>query len=147
MLCGFWSGLRVSEVITLQDTNVCDGKLSVRRLKKSRPTIHQLKICDNPLFDQSPLLAMASKPGRLFNFSRQRCDQFVKRYGKLAGLHPSKCKFHAFKHSICMLLWDETHDLNAIQDHVGHKEISSTLVYMRQEAAAKAMTAVASMSF
>jgi len=144
MVTMFFSGLRVSEAIAIRGADVCDGQLSVRRLKKSRPTMHDLKCSSDPLFDQTPLIQIAKgNPGRLFPFSRQRVDQFVRRYGAMAGLHPAKCHSHAFKHSICMLLWDETHDLNAVQDHVGHKEASSTLVYMRQDSAAKARQVVA----
>jgi len=74
-------------------------------------------------------------------------DVIIKRYGALAGLHPSKLHFHTLKHSICVLLWQETHDLNAIQDHVGHRSSSSTLVYLRADAAQKAQTTIAGMSF
>lgn len=147
LLTMFWSGLRVSEAVAICGADVCDGQLSVRRLKKSRPTMHTLKRSSDPLFDQSPLIEMAKQnSGRLFSFSRQRVDQFVRRYGMIAGLHPAKCHSHVFKHSICVILWNETHDLNAVQDHVGHKEASSTLVYMRQDSAAKAQQIVAALA-
>jgi integrase len=58
----------------------------------------------------------------------------------------SKLHFHTPKHSICVLLWQATHDLNAIQDHVGHRSSSSTLVYLRADAAQKAQTTIAGMS-
>ncbi len=140
----FWSGLRVSETLAIRGRDIVDGQLSVKRLKKSRPTIHALKRSDDPLFDQSPLLAIAAhNPGRLFPWCRQNVDWFIKKYGALAGIHPAKLHSHVAKHSICVLLWEETRDLNAIQDHVGHKASSSTLVYMRADAAAKAQRAVA----
>jgi hypothetical protein len=44
-------------------------------------------------------------------------------------------------------LWQETHDLNAIQDHVGHRSSSSTLIYLRADAALKAQMTVVGMSF
>jgi integrase/recombinase XerD len=74
-------------------------------------------------------------------------DIVLKRYAALAGIHPSKAHYHVLKHSICVLLWQETHDLNAIQDHVGHRSSSSTLVYLRADAAHKAQTTIAAMSF
>src|SRR5712692_7033183 len=74
-------------------------------------------------------------------------DVTIKKYGALAGIHPSKAHYHVLKHSICVLLWQETHDLNAIQDHVGHRSSSSTLVYLRADAAQKAQTIIAGMSF
>src|SRR3984893_11325017 len=35
--------------------DICDGRVSVKRLKKSRPTLHALRIDSDPLFDESPL--------------------------------------------------------------------------------------------
>lgn len=158
----FWSGLRVSEIVGqyldtprhpkhhpgLRGVDICDGQLSVRRLKKSKPTIHALKITADPLFDQSPLLEMAKHNplGRLFPWCRQNVDWFIKKYGTEAGIHPAKLHSHVAKHSICILLWEQEHDLNLIQDHVGHKEPSSALVYMRYDAAAKAQQTVAGLS-
>jgi transposase len=43
-------------------------------------------------------------------------------------------------------LWEETHDLPAIQDHLGHKSASSRLIYMRTDAAQKAQKAIRDMS-
>lgn len=147
LLTMFWSGLRVSEAIAIRGRDICDGQLSVKRLKKSRPTIHAVKVSADPLFDQSPLLEMAKRtPGRLFPFCRQRVDQFIKKYGAEAGLHSAKLHSHVAKHSICVLLWEQTKDLNVVQDHVGHKASSSSLVYMRYDAVAKAQQTVAGLS-
>jgi hypothetical protein len=130
-------------------TIICDGKLSVKRLKKSRATLHALRTDHDVLFDESPLLklAKANPDTELFPWSRQYMDVVIKRYSTLAGIHPAKRHYHVLKHSICVLLWQETHDLNAIQDHVGHRSSSSTLVYLRADAAEKAQNTIAGMSF
>jgi integrase len=149
MLVGLLHGLRVSEMLAIRGRDVCDGKLSVKRLKKSRATLHGLRVDSDPLFDESPLLELArtNPDSQLFRWSRQYMDIVLKRYAALAGIHPSKAHYHVLKHSICVLLWQETHDLNAIQDHVGHRSSSSTLVYLRADAAQKAQTTIAAMSF
>jgi integrase len=149
MLVGLLHGLRVSEMLAIRGRDYCDGMLSVKRLKKSRPTLHALRFDSDPLFDESPLLelAQADPDAKLFDGWRQYMDVIIKRYGALTGLHPSRLHFHALKHSICVLLWQETHDLNAIQDHVGHRSASSTLVYLRADAAQKAQSTIAGMSF
>ena len=118
-------------------------------MKKSRPTLHALRIDNDPLFDESPLLelAKATPEAELFPWSRQYMDIVIKRYAALAGIHPAKRHYHVLKHSICVLLWQETHDLNAIQDHVGHRSSSSTLIYLRADAAQKAQMTVVGMSF
>jgi len=149
MLVGLLQGLRVSEMLAIRGRDICDGKLSVKRLKKSRATLHALRADSDPLFDESPLLelAQADPDTKLFRWSRQYMDIVLKRYSALAGIHPSKAHYHVLKHSICVLLWNETHDLNAIQDHVGHRSSPSTLVYLRADAAQKAQTTIAGMSF
>lgn len=149
MLVGLLHGLRVSETLAIRGRDICDGRLSVKRLKKSRPTLHALRIDSDPLFDESPLLELAktAPETELFPWSRQYMDVIVKRYAALAGIHPAKRHYHVLKHSICVLLWQETHDLNTIQDHVGHRSSSSTLVYLRADAAQKAQMIVVGMSF
>jgi integrase len=149
MLVGLLHGLRVSETLAIRGRDICDGRLSVKRLKKSRATLHALRIDSDPLFDESPLLklAKANPETELFPWSRQYMDVLIKRYAALAGIHPAKRHYHVLKHSICVLLWQETHDLNAIQDHVGHRSSSSTLIYLRADAAQKAQMTVVSMSF
>lgn len=149
LLVGLLHGLRVSEMLAIRGRDICDGKLSVKRLKKSRATLHALRFDRDPLFDESPLLELAqARPDtKLFDWSRQYMDIVLKRYAAVASIHPSKAHYHTLKHSICVLLWQETHDLNAIQDHVGHRSSSSTLVYLRADAAQKAQKVIAGMSF
>jgi integrase len=149
LLVGLLHGLRVSETLAIRGRDICDSKLSVKRLKKSRTTLHALRIDSDPLFDESPLqeLAKASPETELFPWSRQYMDVLIKQYAALAGIHPAKRHYHVLKHSICVLLWQETHDLNAIQDHVGHRSSSSTLIYLRADAALKAQATVVGMSF
>ena len=148
LLVGLLHGLRVSETLAIRGSRYCDGKLLGQRLKKSRATLHSLRIDSDVLFDESPLLALAqANNGKLFDWSRQYMDRIVKRYAGLAGLHPSKAHYHVLKHSICLILWRATHDLNAIQDHVGHRSASSTLIYLRADAAAKAQNVIAELRF
>ena len=40
MLVGLLHGLRVSEMLAIRGRDICDGRLSVKRLKKSRATLH-----------------------------------------------------------------------------------------------------------
>ena len=59
MLVGLLHGLRVSETLAIRGRDICDGRVSVKRMKKSRPTLHALRIDNDPLFDESPLLELA----------------------------------------------------------------------------------------
>src|SRR5712691_384488 len=101
MLVGLLHGLRVSETLAIRGRDICDGKLSVKRLKKSRSTLHALRMDSDPLFDESPLLelAQADPDTKLFRWSRQYMDIVLKRYAVLSGIHPSKAHYHVLKHS------------------------------------------------
>jgi integrase/recombinase XerD len=140
-----WHGLRVSEAINIKGIDVRDGKLKFRRLKKSLPTNQPIHRDFDPLFDETPLIALAkdNPRGKLFDFSRQRADQFIRKYGEMAGIDPAKCHVHALKHSIAMLVWEKTSSLGNIQTYLGHKSASSTLIYLREVDEHKAFAAVA----
>lgn len=161
LVSALWHGLRISEVTGqflddpkhskyhpgLCGIDICDGKVSTFRLKKSNATIHPVHFDADPLFDESPIIPLAAEnPGRLFKFSRQRADQFIKRYARLAGLHPSKAHMHALKHTIAMFIWDATHSLGQIQGYIGHKSPSSTMCYLVESDKRKAEMVVAEMT-
>lgn len=146
MVMQLWHGLRVSELINIKGTDIYDGQLSVKRLKRSKETLQPIYTdLSDPIFDASPVLKLAEekKDQRLFPFCRQRVDQFIKKYGEEAGIHPSKRHSHAVgKHSIAMMLWDEKNSLGEIQSYLGHKSSGSTLCYLHEADARKAQNTV-----
>lgn len=147
LVVGLWHGLRVSEILAIKGSDIVDGQLAAKRLKRSKATVQPIHVDADPLFDESPLLEMAAQnPGRLFQFSRQRVDQFIRAYGELAGIHPEKLHSHAVcKHSLAMLLWDQTHSLGQIQSYLGHRAASSSLCYLAEADARKAQSVVVAM--
>ena len=165
ILAAFWHGLRVSEIVGqnmdglvpdktihpgMRGRDIQDRLVHVFRLKESRSTTHNLHIDSDPLFDERPLieLAKANLDQRLFPYSRQAVDKFVKKYARLAGILPSKAHIHAVgKHSIAMLIYAKTQDINSVADYLGHKDISSSLCYVRADATAKVQSVVNAMSF
>ena len=149
LLVALRHGARVSEIVSLKGSDIQDGQLNLRRLKKSKATIHPVYKDSNPIFDESPLIKLAKQAGdkRIFNFSRQRVDQFIKKYANEAGIHPNKAHAHALKHSCAMLLWDKTHSLGQIQGYLGHKAASSTMCYLAEADKRKAEKVMANFDF
>lgn len=148
MCVGLWHGARVSEVVAIKGEDIFNGQLSIRRLKRSLPTVQPIRRDADPLFDESPLIGLAklNPKDRIFKFSARRCDQFIKRYAELAGINPDKAHFHALKHSTAMLLWDATGNLGQIQNYLGHRAASSTLIYLAEADSRKAQMALAGIS-
>ena len=143
LITGFWHGLRSSEVCGskgIRGHQIFNGKLTVKRLKRSEITTQPLHLCpEDVIFDETPLIAMAKdKPNELlFNWTRQRTDQFIKKYAIEAGLqleNPPKgskqVHFHQLKHACAMLLFEKTKNLGVVKSHLGHKSPGSTMCYL-----------------
>jgi integrase len=93
------------------------------------------------------LARTAGPRNRVFPFSRQRCDQFMKRYCRLAGIHRAKGHLHTMKHSIAMAIWDKTHQPGQIKAYLGHRSMSSTMQYLNESDSQQAQLAVNSLGF
>jgi integrase/recombinase XerD len=146
LVTALWHGMRVSELNSLRGTDVtADGFVIVRRLKGSNTTAQPIRRDPDPLFDETPILALAQERRglRLFETTRQHFDRLIKQYGAEAGIHADKLHMHALKHSVAMLLWDVTGNLGQLQSYLGHKAASSTLAYLYEVDARKAQAALA----
>lgn len=152
LLTGFWQGLRVSELLGIRWCDISDGQIAIRRLKgagkpgktRHKTTVHELHTDSDPVFSQEVLGYDAMHTTDLvFPWCRQRMDQIIKHYGKLAGLHPKKCHMHVLRHSLAVLLWRETHEISAVQHTLGHWSPSSSLIYMQTDAKDKASAVLA----
>lgn len=137
-LLAFWRGLRASEVgmIRLEDYRQETGRLYVRRLKGSNSQDYRL-VPEEEKALKAWLRVRGRSPGLLFTgylrrgIGRRQMDRLMKRYGKLAGIPPEKRHFHVLKHSIGTFLVDHDEPVVMIQDHLGHADIRSTMVYAR----------------
>lgn len=133
LLVSLTHGLRASEVIRLRGTDIRDGRITVQRLKGSKKTVQPLRIdMSDPLFDESPLIELASQCGseRLFKWTRQLMDRFIKAYGSEAGLRADCCHHHVLKHSSAMLIWSASQQLGEVQNWLGHRSSSSSVAYL-----------------
>ena len=55
----------------------------------------------------------------------------MKKYCAAAGIGPEKAHMHALKHSCGTHLVDLGEDVLMIQDHLGHRNIQNTMIYLR----------------
>jgi integrase len=150
MLTAFYFGLRVSEVTAMLGEDVADGQLRVERLKGSETTLQRIPATNNsPEFDLrlARLAKHAGPQGRVFPLSRQRCDQFMKRYCRLAGIHRSKAHMHTYKHSIAMAIWSVTQQPGQIKSFLGHRSMSSSMQYLNEADSLKAQEVVANLNY
>jgi type 1 fimbriae regulatory protein FimB/type 1 fimbriae regulatory protein FimE len=131
-------GLRAHEVGLLQmdDWRDRDGVLYVHRGKGSISREHSLTDEECRVL-RAWLRERGTFPGPIFpsrqgrkGISRFRLDQLMKRYCRLARIAPAKAHMHALKHSCGTHLAERGARADEIQDWLGHREISSTDIYL-----------------
>ncbi len=130
-------GLRASELglVQLADYREGAGRIFVKRLKGSNSG-------EFPLLpvEQTSLRAWVRErgtaPGPLFPsrnrrpISRRRLDELMKAYCAAAEVPADKAHFHALKHSCGTHLYERTGDVALVQDHLGHRDIRCTMIYV-----------------
>lgn len=130
-------GLRASEIGMLQLADFSDrsGRIYIRRLKGSNAAEFRLVAAE-----LSSLRRWISErgtwPGPLFpsrqssGISRFRLDQLMKQYCAAARIPAEKAHMHALKHSCGTHLSAREGDITLIQDHLGHRNIQNTMIYV-----------------
>jgi integrase/recombinase XerC len=128
-------GLRVSEVTLLQkrDIDLQRSRILIRRVKggvwSERPLFSSVREQLEPLQGHLP----ADDPlffGREGPLKKRRIQALFTAYRSAAGL-PSRYTCHCLRHSIATHLLDAGLALEFVQDHLGHRKLSSTSIYAR----------------
>jgi type 1 fimbriae regulatory protein FimB len=133
---GWHRGLRASEVgmLRMSDLRLSRGRLFVHRLKGGYSGEYGLTHREiRALRKWIAIRGLA--PGPLFlsrqglSITRSRLHQLMVHYGALAGIPESKRHFHCLRHTAGTML-SEHADVADVKDHLGHKDIRSTMKYV-----------------
>lgn len=137
-------GLRASEVceLRLEDVDLRDGTLRIRRLKHSLETDQHLRQCaGRPLYDglrvlkawlrvrrsnRSPYLFTSTHGARLHRGSWWRIWRAL---AIQAGLPPEKRHPHVAKHTLGVFLAERNVNAQGIRQALGHRSLSSSTAY------------------
>jgi integrase/recombinase XerC len=132
------SGLRLAELVAvnLGDIDGADAALSVtgkgaktRRVPvgaKAREAVERwLRVRANLAAEGERALFVSSRGGRIHPRTVQaRLAQWARERGATRGLHP-----HLLRHSFASHLLESSGDLRAVQELLGHADISTTQIY------------------
>jgi integrase len=69
--------------------------------------------------------------GRQGRLSKRWVQALFTRYATLADLPPNRRHVHTMRHSMATHLLDAGESIDFVQDHLGHRNIESSLVYAR----------------
>lgn len=131
-------GLRASEpgLLQLADYRPGSGRLAVKRLKGSNSGEFRLADAEERSL-RAWIRERGEAPGPLFPsrlrrpISRDRVHELMQHYCQMAGIDPEKAHPHALKHSCGTHLSELGEDVQAIQDHLGHRNIQNTMIYVQ----------------
>jgi len=133
-------GLRASEVglIRVDYFNPQTHELYCKRLKNSHSNTIRLDEKTARALKRYIKSSGKSRGETLFvsqrglPVSRQILDRKMRQYCREARIpDPSRHHFHVFKHSVAVHLAESGLDLKELQYYLGHKSVSSTIVYFR----------------
>lgn len=135
------TGMRVSEIVTLklEDLNleneyvICHDRTKERVIpfgsEAKNALVRYLKEGRNKLLEgqaESKILFPNCSGGSM---SRQGFWKLIKQYGKKAGIK-AEITPHTLRHSFASHLVENGADLRAVQEMLGHSDISTTQVYL-----------------
>jgi integrase/recombinase XerD len=136
------TGMRVSELVQLplsavardQDFIVVRGKGGKERLVpltgKARQAIAAYKTVRNGFVPKGAeskwLFSSSGKEGHL---TRQRFGQMLKELAALSGIEAARVSPHVLRHAFASHLLAHGADLRAVQQMLGHSDISTTQIY------------------
>jgi integrase len=139
MLCGFFTGARISQVLNIRGEDVfeLDGKwvIKIRAAKRGNAVTHSLHMDTDPAFDMTPLIELAKtkRQSRIFGgLSRQYFNFCLKHYAEIAGIHSDYAHSHVFRHSAAMVVFDVTKRIGAVSQFLAHRSPSSAFVYLQE---------------
>ena len=134
ILLGFRHGLRVSELVSVRwdQVELKEGRLHVRRVKNGSPSVHPLRGPEIRAlrrlkrdYPDSPYVLTTERQGPLTASTVQR---IIARAGTLAEI-PFPIHPHMLRHACGYKLANDGHDTRAIQQYLGHKNITHTVRY------------------
>ena len=134
LLLAYRHGLRVSELVALRwdQIDFKAGLVHVARLKNGLPSTHPLRGPElralrklKADYNETPYLFVTERGGPM---TPATVRKLIARAGELAAL-PFPIHPHMLRHSAGYKLANEGHDTRAIQQYLGHRNITHTVRY------------------
>ncbi|RCX16842.1 site-specific recombinase XerD [Anaerobacterium chartisolvens] len=131
-------GLRLSELVNINISNIKDDVLTVIGKGGKERTIYLNSACENAVyaylkvrpkegvFDRNALFLSERKR----RISNKTVQYIVKKYIKQSGLDPQRYSTHKLRHTAATLMYKHGNvDIRALQEILGHESISTTEIY------------------
>ena len=132
-------GMRLAELVSINITDIRGDVLTVVGKGNKERTIYLNEACINALNNyleiRKTLTATASDKNALFlsaqhrRISRRSVQHIVEINVKKLGLDPHKYTTHKLRHTAATLMYQAGVDIRALQEILGHEQLSTTEIY------------------
>ncbi len=132
-------GMRLAELVSINITDIRGDMLTVVGKGNKERTIYLNQACisaiDNYMTERKTLTATASDKNALFlssrhqRISRRTVQHIVELNVKKLGLDPHKYTTHKLRHTAATLMYQAGVDIRALQEILGHEQLSTTEIY------------------
>ncbi len=137
LLLAYSAGLRVSEAVSLQITDINSDRMQIH-IKSAKGKKDRMVTLSTTILSLLRHYYILYKPKTwLFDgqyagehFSSRSAQQIFKAAYKNLGLPPN-CSFHSLRHSFATHLLENGTDITYIQKLLGHNDIKTTLIYTK----------------
>lgn len=131
MLSLMWeTGGRIDDICQLKTTDFDFKKRELNLYMKKRKRNNIVTLSDRMLFEISEYLRNHQIRDRLFDLTRQRAWQLIKKYASIAEIsdvHP-----HKFRHGLAIYLLQQSVPIPVISARLGHSSVYITMqLYMK----------------
>lgn len=127
----YYFGCRVGEAIKIKksDINLKEKIVILRAETTKRSKERQVPIPENFVMPLKYYLSgLMGEDIVLFQITKQRVWQIVKKYGQKAGI-TKKIHPHTLRHSYATRIYTKTKDTRLIQELLGHESATTTAIY------------------
>ncbi len=132
-------GMRLAELVGINITDIRGDRLTVVGKGNKERTVYLNRACLDaieqylPVRNTMPVTAadknalFVSRNGR--RITRRRVQQIVEENVKKIGLDPHKFTTHKLRHTAATLMYQAGVDIRALQEILGHEQLSTTEIY------------------
>ena len=124
------TGGRIDDICSLKTSDFDFRKRELNLYMKKRRKNNIVTLSDRMLFEISEYLRNWQIKDRLFDLTRQRAWQLIKKYSRIAGIddvHP-----HKFRHGLAIYLLQQGVPIPVISARLGHSSVYITMqLYMK----------------
>jgi integrase/recombinase XerD len=126
------TGVRVTEAVSIKkgDIDFYNQTIKIRWLKHRKAKERIIPLHQSLAYQLSVYASNMGGMDKIFDISRQRVFQILKRYAKTSqiqkNVHP-----HTLRHSFAIHFLNETGNVIMLKELLGHSQITTTMAYLK----------------